>query len=155
MHHVTLSWCEPAVPVCDKFTLKWRVIQTGIAFEKHLLTAVIQASLWLETPLALVKLQGCGLGMHPFANMIYVAFFFEILMALCYSILLLFLSKGVDCGTLSDPANGWVSHPSGTTFGQIAIYSCDPGYSLIGESTRICQVNATWSGIATTCQRKL
>jgi len=93
--------------------------------------------------------------MHPFANMTYVAFFLEILMALCYSVLLLFLSKGVDCGTLSGPANGRVSHPSGTTFGQIATYSCDPGYSLIGESTRMCQVNTTWSGIVPTCQRKL
>ena len=67
----------------------------------------------------------------------------------------LFLSTVVDCGTLSDPANGQVSHPSGTTSGQIATYSCDPGYNLTGESTRMCQVNRTWSGIAPTCQRKL
>jgi len=67
----------------------------------------------------------------------------------------LFLSTVVDCGTLSDPANGLVSHLSGTTSGQIATYNCDPGYNLTGESIRMCQVNATWSGIAPTCQRKL
>ena len=61
----------------------------------------------------------------------------------------------MDCSALSDPANGNVSHTSGTTFGEAATYSCELGYILIGESPRICQINGTWSGRDPTCQRKL
>ena len=60
----------------------------------------------------------------------------------------------VDCGTLTDPVSGQVSHPTGTTFGQTAIYRCDTGYILLGDSsaTRTCQANGVWSGNAPTCQ---
>ena len=58
----------------------------------------------------------------------------------------------VDCGTLTDPANGQVSHTAGTTFGQTATYSCDTGYNLVGDSNRICQATGVWSGRAPTCQ---
>ena len=44
----------------------------------------------------------------------------------------------MDCDTLSDPANGQVSH-SRTTLGQTATYSCNTGYNLVGDSTRMCQ----------------
>ena len=57
----------------------------------------------------------------------------------------------VDCGNLSDPANGQVN-TSGTTFGQTVTYSCNTGYSLAGNSTRTCQATGNWSGSAPTCQ---
>ena len=57
----------------------------------------------------------------------------------------------VDCGTLTNPANGQVSHPTGTTFGQTATYSCNTGYNLVGESTRTCQAIGVWSGSIPTC----
>ena len=57
----------------------------------------------------------------------------------------------VDCGTLNAPANGQVSHTAGTTFGQTATYSCDTGYKLEGDSTRMCQATEVWSGSAPIC----
>ena len=65
------------------------------------------------------------------------------------------LSTAVDCGNLPNPANGQVSNTAGTTFGQTAIYSCNAGYNLVGDSTRTCQADGMWSGSAPTCQSML
>ena len=64
-------------------------------------------------------------------------------------------STAVNCGTLTNPANGRVSHSAGTTFGQTATYSCNTGYTRVGVSTRTCQSNAVWTGSAPTCQGML
>ena len=61
----------------------------------------------------------------------------------------------MNCGPLTDPANGQVSHPDGTTFGQTATYSCNTGFNLVGDSTRMCQATGMWSGSEPTCQRML
>ena len=61
----------------------------------------------------------------------------------------------VDCGNLTDPANGQVNHSSGTTFGQTATYSCNTGYKLVGDSTHTCQATGNWSGSAPTCDGML
>ena len=61
----------------------------------------------------------------------------------------------MDCGTLSDPANGQVNHTSGTTLGQTATYSCNTGYNLVGNSTRTCQSTGNWFGRAPICQGML
>ena len=58
----------------------------------------------------------------------------------------------VDCGNLTDPVNGSVIHTAGSTFGQTATYSCNTGYSLVGDSTRTCQAEGNWSESAPTCQ---
>ena len=58
----------------------------------------------------------------------------------------------MDCGTLSNPLNGQVSHTAGTTFGQTATYSCNTGYNLVGDNTRTCQDTGEWSGSEPTCQ---
>ena len=58
----------------------------------------------------------------------------------------------VNCGALTNPANGQVSHNAGTTFGQTATYSCNTGYNLVGNSTRMCQASRVWSGNAPNCQ---
>ena len=65
------------------------------------------------------------------------------------------LLTAMDCGTLTNPANGQVSHTAGTTFGKTANYTCDPGYILVGGKTRTCQATGVWSGIAPTCQGML
>ena len=62
------------------------------------------------------------------------------------------LSTVVDCGTLTNPANGQVSHTAGTTFGETATYSCNTGYNLVGDSTRTCQATGEWSGSEPTCE---
>ena len=67
----------------------------------------------------------------------------------------IFILIVVDCGNLTDPANGSVTHTSGTTFGQTATYSCNTGYNLVGDSTRTCQAVGEWSGSVPTCQGML
>ena len=61
-------------------------------------------------------------------------------------------STAVDCGTLTNPPNGQVSHTSGTTYGRRATYSCNTGYYLAGSSTRTCQATGVWSGSMPICQ---
>ena len=38
--------------------------------------------------------------------------------------------------------------------GGVANYTCDPGFILVGDRTRICGSDGTWSGMAPTCERK-
>ena len=58
----------------------------------------------------------------------------------------------VNCGSLTDPANGQVNQTAGTTLGQTATYSCNTGYKLVGNSPRTCQATGNWSGSVPTCQ---
>jgi formylglycine-generating enzyme required for sulfatase activity len=58
----------------------------------------------------------------------------------------------VSCGVLSNPPNGSVSLPDGSTLGATAQYRCDAGYALAGPETRTCQAVGTWSGVATLCE---
>ena len=64
------------------------------------------------------------------------------------------LFAAVSCGTLTNPANGQVTHTTGM-FGQTATYSCDTGYNLVGDSNRSCQATGVWSGSTPTCQGML
>ena len=56
-----------------------------------------------------------------------------------------------DCGDLTDILNGGVSFNS-TTEGSEVIYTCDAGYELKGENTRMCQSDGTWSGTEPQCE---
>ena len=74
------------------------------------------------------------------------------------SLIMFFLSVSlytfaVNCGPLSDPTNGKVTLTD-TMFGSRAIYTCDPGYAIVGDNTRICEINGRWSG-SIFCQGKL
>ena len=59
------------------------------------------------------------------------------------------------CGPLSSPANGNVM-VSGSGLGAVATYSCDPGYTMQGDSTRVClnAQNPQWTSQAPTCASK-
>ncbi|XP_020615812.1 CUB and sushi domain-containing protein 3-like isoform X2 [Orbicella faveolata] len=59
----------------------------------------------------------------------------------------------VDCGPLSVPING-SSYGDSTVFPNSMLFKCDPGFHLNGSSTRICQANGTWSGLAVRCVAK-
>ena len=59
----------------------------------------------------------------------------------------------VNCGFLTNPSNGAVSTSSGTTFNQVATYSCDSGYMISGAATRTCQITG-WSLAPPTCPRE-
>jgi len=58
----------------------------------------------------------------------------------------------VDCGALTDPANGSVS-ASPTTYGSTGTYTCQTGFGLVGTSPRTCQADGTWSDAAPTCNQ--
>ena len=65
-------------------------------------------------------------------------------------------SSVVDCGPLSDPANGIVQVQN-TTLGTTARYECNEGYELGGltDEFRFCTVTGMWSDTDPTCDRKL
>lgn len=64
------------------------------------------------------------------------------------------LSLAEDCGPLSDPVNGHVMTPNGTTFGFQASYICNEGYFISGSPIRSCEANGVWSGFEPTCMSK-
>ena len=69
--------------------------------------------------------------------------------------MLYLLLTDMNCSTLTDPTNGQISYTAGATFGQTATYSCNAGYNLVGDSTRICHATGVWSGSEPTCQGML
>lgn len=66
---------------------------------------------------------------------------------------LMFAFLGIDCGDPGAPVNG-DRELSATVFGSRVVYTCSPGYVLIGDDVRVCQRDATWSGDLPTCARK-
>ena len=56
----------------------------------------------------------------------------------------------VNCGGLDSPNNGLVTE-SETTVNYSANYSCNTGYELRGDATRVCLANGLWSGNEPTC----
>ena len=66
---------------------------------------------------------------------------------------------GVVCPNLPNPENGQVAQIiNGNVPGTVANYSCESGYTLVGNMSRVCvRVNReeeVWTGEAPTCQRK-
>ncbi len=44
-----------------------------------------------------------------------------------------------ECATPADPKNGWVDIVYNAGVVQMAVYSCDPGYAIIGRNTMTCK----------------
>ena len=42
---------------------------------------------------------------------------------------------------------------TGATFGHSAIYSCNPGYTMLGAPNRVCNFDGTWTGVVPTCSK--
>ena len=57
-----------------------------------------------------------------------------------------------DCGALATLTDGSVSLSSGTTYGSVATFSCDTGYTLIGDTSRTCLANSMWDNADPSCQ---
>ena len=64
-----------------------------------------------------------------------------------------FPAAAVTCPELLNPANGRVS-VTGLTFGSIANYTCDSGFTLSGDAQRSCTAGGFWSGSAPVCNRE-
>ena len=65
--------------------------------------------------------------------------------------LILTNSHCLDCEVPEAPTNGHVSLPEGTYLADIALYDCDPGYTRVGPSTRMCEETGEWSGEQPDC----
>ena len=46
-----------------------------------------------------------------------------------------------------------MSTPKGTKFEDEAIYECNEGFEMVGNSRRCCQSTGSWSGTAPTCKQ--
>ena len=64
----------------------------------------------------------------------------------------------ITCTDLPSLTNGTINYGAGSTnsipVDTVATYTCNPGYTLNGGSTRTCESDGVWSGSAPTCQRK-
>lgn len=58
--------------------------------------------------------------------------------------------KVISCGDLPTPANGQKIGTQ-TSFGATAIFTCEPGYMLVGSTVRECLSSGLWSGTETRC----
>jgi len=57
-----------------------------------------------------------------------------------------------DCVVLSDILNGSVYLSDGTTYMSTALYSCDIGLYIVGNSARTCTENGLWTPTEPFCQ---
>ena len=58
----------------------------------------------------------------------------------------------VSCDQPGIPTDGRVDTSAGTSFGNVARYSCDAGYTLNGAAERTCQNDGQWDGTEPTCK---
>ena len=57
----------------------------------------------------------------------------------------------VDCGLPPNPPHGDVDTSSGTVFNSLAMYSCDVGYILDGNSLSVCGPDGMWGRGTPSC----
>ena len=79
---------------------------------------------------------------------------------------LLHFTIAITCPPLTAPTNGFVTYSSSTSdengnyaFSAMATYSCDTGFSLVGNNTRTCtgdssSTTGVFEGEAAICERK-
>ena len=70
-----------------------------------------------------------------------------------FYLFLYFWCDFLECGPLDQPCNGRVDL-IGKAPGDVANYSCDTGFKLLGESSRACLDSLEWDGIAPCCLKK-
>ena len=76
------------------------------------------------------------------------------LVTLLIVLLFLILIFAVTCSDLTPLMNGQISYVPSTTLkwpNTTALYNCNANYALVGNSTRVCQSDTTWSGSEPEC----
>ena len=58
----------------------------------------------------------------------------------------------VDCGALGNPFGGTADSSAGTTYGSVATFTCDLGYTMTGTATSTCQADESWDNLDPGCQ---
>ena len=77
----------------------------------------------------------------------------EKLPCLAQAIVFMLWATALECDILEPPSDGQVSQ-TGTLAGSVATYSCNQGFTLVGEETRVCQANGEWSDEEPFCKGK-
>ena len=81
-----------------------------------------------------------------------------------YIAIIYILSTVIECPALTDPMNGGIVYAPDTSadydFGTTATYSCNSGYSLVGDEVRTCggdgsSTMGVWDLSEPFCERKL
>ena len=146
-----LLFTQTCVPVSPSPMEWWPtpLLMTLHQLEQWPLTLVTLAMNWVVLWRGIVWLSVDGVQLYLFAIVSWTNTCNSVLWIPC-------IYAAVNCGDLPNPTNRQVSTSSGTTFMMTAIYTCNPGYTLLGGSmTRICQANVLWSGAAPTCDGQL
>ena len=65
------------------------------------------------------------------------------------------ISVGAYCGEPDVPTNGRVDTSAGTSFRDVARYSCNTGYTMNGPAERSCLADGQWSGSVPTCESEM
>ena len=64
---------------------------------------------------------------------------------------IIFLEK--QCDILRDPIHGEV-HQTGRYLGDRAIYTCTPGWEIVGAEERVCQATGLWTNQEPFCKKR-
>ena len=64
-----------------------------------------------------------------------------------------FFCSAVECAAVRPPSHGSVSAED-RTYGNVAVFSCNPGFHMEGNSRRTCMADGRWSGAQPTCNRE-
>ena len=57
-----------------------------------------------------------------------------------------------ECGVLGNPPGGTADSSGGTTYGSVATFTCDLGYTMTGTATSTCQADESWDNLDPGCQ---
>ena len=57
------------------------------------------------------------------------------------------------CELLRDPVHGEV-HQTGRYLGDRAIYTCSPGWEIVGAEERVCQADGAWTNQEPFCKKR-
>ena len=109
-------------------------------------------SFWLETLLEDVEIMEHGV--EKSLHVIVSSYHHYMYTVPQHAPIVVYYCVAIMCPPLPDIDNGVVEW-SGLSPGGVATYTCDPGFILVGDATRICRDNGTWSGEEPTCDRKL
>ena len=61
------------------------------------------------------------------------------------------INADVICSPLQNLTNGYVTNPTYRNEGSVASYGCNVGFILVGNETRTCGNDGTWSGDEPKC----
>lgn len=87
----------------------------------------------------------CGQGNHQVV---------QVMLVINVQLIFYIITVVIDCGSPGFPVNG-NTIVGGTTYNSTVTHLCDEGYILIGDKTRTCHGNGTWSGVFPQCKCKL